>query len=180
MKFHDAISQLWVQSGLDTDFFNPQAFPWLLDLARIHGLPTCFKPCLQQLATKRQLSTEEDLLEAIKLAKLFQHSVMNGLHGRFGNIERRAEPMCAVPGRKSPDPTDYFYSHLKKNEKEIAQHPLFTELVRTIFAAEFGSRFLPAEVAETKSEADEKSTWKKDRQLERMKRRSILSTSHTD
>ena len=89
-EFHDEISKLWAVSGLDADFFLPQALPWLLDLAQIHVFPACFQQCLAQLLATRELNTEEQLREAIQLARLLKHSSTSDGSGSklFGNMEK--------------------------------------------------------------------------------------------
>ena len=80
--FHNSIVELWIRSGMDTDFFFTKALQWLLDVARIHGLPRCFHQCLAHLLMMKELSTEDDLREAIKLTRLFNHC---SNQTRFGN-----------------------------------------------------------------------------------------------
>ena len=86
--FHDAIGKLWVKSGLDTASFFPEALPWLLDLAHIHGLPTCLRQCLQQWFEGCKMMATEDARVTIKLVRLFKYSATNGFH-HFGTTERR-------------------------------------------------------------------------------------------
>ena len=166
--FHDALSKLWVKSGLDFRFFIPQALPWLLDLGRIHGLPSCLRQCLHQRLEACELSAEEDLRVAIKLARLFKYSATNGLHYKFGRTERRNAIL--FHNVKLGDNIKRCFDCVKMDQQEGKSQPRFTDLMQT-------PRFRPDEFEKPVHSEKSQEMSPKESQRERAKPKSLFSPS---
>ena len=71
-KFYSAIRKLWAMSGLDIDFFFPQALPWLMELARVHSLPDFLIQCLVKFLRAVEFDTDEKICVGIKQARFVE------------------------------------------------------------------------------------------------------------
>ena len=169
VKFHDAISKLWATSGLDADFFFPRALPWLLDLARVHGLPSCFRQCLLRSLETRELITDKQLCEGIKLARLFKQTAMHGFHEKTEQMERRGGDIMIY---ELVEPIQGHFDRLENewNQRGKVKQHVFADFLQMIYE----HRVPSVDANETRNE---KILSKDVRQMESLKRKSLLPPS---
>ena len=160
LLFRCPILGLWLKSGMDTDFFFTKALQWLLDLARVQGLPLCFRQCLAKLLMTKELRTEEHFREAIKLARLFNRCTKKPKRGLW--VAEEALPL-------DTDVKNHF-DRLKLSHQGTAYEPLFTELIQTLH----GVPIRPVQTDEITAKNNESKILKEERQMKSLKRKSLL------